>query len=62
MLWRRGERLRAWAVYEDLGGGWELAELVPAVTTELSLGAGRWAVSAVARTGAESRGTVVDVP
>ncbi|HET6584385.1 MAG TPA: family 10 glycosylhydrolase, partial [Nannocystaceae bacterium] len=56
------QRLRAWVVYEDLGAGWELGELVPATTTEVSLGTGRWAVSAVARTGAESLGTVVEVP
>jgi uncharacterized lipoprotein YddW (UPF0748 family) len=56
------QRLRAWAIYEDLGAGWELAELVPATTTSVPLGSGRWAVSAVARTGAESLGTVVDVP
>jgi uncharacterized lipoprotein YddW (UPF0748 family) len=57
-----GRRLRAWVVYEDLGAGWELAEIVPATTTSVALGTGRWAVSAVARTGAESLGTVVDIP
>jgi len=55
------ERLRAWVVYEDLGAGWELAEIVPATSPSLALSTGRWAVSAVARTGAESLGVVVEV-
>lgn len=53
--------LRAWAVYEERDGAWTLAQLAPAAEGLLALPPGRYAVSAVARDGVESRGAVVEI-
>ena len=53
--------LRAWAVYREVDGGFELDELVPAAATSLPLEPGVWAISAASRTGVESRGVRVEI-
>lgn len=50
------EALRFWAVYEERGSAFELHRLVPAGVAEFSLAAGRWAISAIDRSGLESLG------
>jgi uncharacterized lipoprotein YddW (UPF0748 family) len=54
--------LRAYAVYRDAGGSWELEEIHPGATTELTLGTGTWAISAADPAGYESMGVVVSLP
>jgi uncharacterized lipoprotein YddW (UPF0748 family) len=54
--------LRAWAVYRDSGASFVLDRIVPAAQTSVVLESGRWAVSAVARSDAESAGRVVEIP
>ena len=54
--------LRAWAIYGDDGaGGFALDRVVPATESSIALEPGRWAISAVARSGVESRGVLVVV-
>lgn len=53
---------RAFTVYRDQGGAWTLDRVLPAASAAPTLPAGRWAVAAVVRGGAESRGVVVDIP
>ncbi len=53
--------LRAWAVYREVDGAFELVEIIPAGTTSFALEAGVWAVSAAARTGVESPGVRVEL-
>lgn len=55
-----GGALRYWAAYRDTGAGWQLEVLAPASEARLLLPAGRWAISAIARDGLESRGVVVE--
>jgi uncharacterized lipoprotein YddW (UPF0748 family) len=58
--------LRFWAVYYEGAAGWELAQLVPAASSQFALPEGTWAISAIDRSGRESLGVVVqgqgDVP
>lgn len=59
-----GQRLRAWAVYADVGGDWQLDRIVPVEAgggDVIELGAGRWAISAVAWHNGESQGVVVEI-
>jgi len=54
--------LRAWAVYREVSGAWQLDRLVPAATGMVDVtAAGRYAVSAANRYGDEGRGVVVTV-
>jgi uncharacterized lipoprotein YddW (UPF0748 family) len=54
--------LRAWAVYRDVSGRWELDQVVPAAQTSATVTmAGAYAVSAVNRYGDESLGAVAAV-
>ncbi len=55
-----GGSLRYWAAYRDTDEGWRLEVLAPASRARLPLPAGRWAISAIARNGLESRGVVVE--
>ena len=60
-----GQRVRAWVVYADQGGAWQLDHIVPASSEgvdALELGTGRWAISAAAWHNVESPGVVVEVP
>ncbi len=54
--------LRAWVVYEDVGEGFSLVDVVPADTETLELTPGVWAISAAARSSVESRGVLVEIP
>jgi uncharacterized lipoprotein YddW (UPF0748 family) len=54
--------LRAWAVYREVSGAWQLDRLVPAATAMADVtAAGRYAVSAANRYGDEGRGSIVTV-
>lgn len=54
--------LRAFGLYRDDGaGGFALDRLLVGDSTEVTVEAGRWAVSAVDRAGVESRGVLVEV-
>lgn len=58
----RANELRAWVVYRETSGAWQLEQIVPAATATTTVAAtGRYAVSAVNRFGDESRGSVVTV-
>lgn len=50
------DALAAFALYGPADGGWRLQQIVPADAAIIAVGAGRWAVSALRRGGAESRG------
>ena len=53
--------LRYWAAYRDEGGSWQLEVLAPATTNRITLWRGRWALSAIDRSGLESAGVVIDI-
>lgn len=57
------QRLRAWAVYTDEGGSWALDRIVPVGAGEgpITLGPGRWAITAVAWHNVESPGVLVEL-
>ncbi len=57
-----GVPLRAWTVYKDVQGRWELDRIVPGEQKSFELPAGRWAVAAATRSGNESQGVVVSLP
>ncbi|MCA9492992.1 MAG: family 10 glycosylhydrolase, partial [Myxococcales bacterium] len=50
---------RAFVLYQDRGHGYEAERILGPDTRDLNLSAGRWALSVVDRTGAESEGAVV---
>lgn len=52
--------IRSWAIYRQSGDEWIIDQLVPAETTSLSLPDGTWAISAIDRSGLESRGVLVE--
>lgn len=52
--------VRSWAVYRQTGDDWVLDQLVPAATTTFALPGGTWAISAIDRSGLESRGVMVE--
>ncbi len=54
--------LRSWVVYEDVGEGYVLVDVVPAQTSTWQLSPGSWAISAAGRSSVESRGVRVEVP
>lgn len=55
------QRLRAFVVYADQGGGsWTIDRIVPATTTQFELPVGRWAISAAGWHNVESLGVVVE--
>ncbi|AKF10234.1 Putative glycoside hydrolase [Sandaracinus amylolyticus] len=54
--------IRGYAVYRDVDGSFEIDRWIPAGSPATSLGRGRWAISAIARGGAESQGVEVLVP
>ncbi|UJR86352.1 glycoside hydrolase family 10 protein [Sandaracinus amylolyticus] len=54
--------IRGYAVYRDVAGSFEIDRWVPSSAPSTSLGRGRWAISAIARGGAESQGVEVLVP
>lgn len=53
--------LRAFVLYEHTSAGWEVRQILGRDSHTLGLGPGTWAVSAVSRTGAESKGVEVHV-
>jgi uncharacterized lipoprotein YddW (UPF0748 family) len=53
--------LRAWSVYRQTGAAYELDRIVPATTLSFALDPGSWAIAAVARSDAESRGRLVTI-
>lgn len=56
------QRLRAFVVYaDDGGGGWTIDRIVPASTLQFELGPGRWAISAAGWHNVESLGVVVEI-
>jgi len=58
----QARELRAWVVYREAGGAWQLDRVVPAATASVDVtAAGRYAVSAANRFGDEGRGAVVTV-
>lgn len=60
-----GASARSFAIYDTSGASPALVDLVPARAsggTDVTLEAGRWAISVVDRHGLESRGVPVDVP
>lgn len=58
----RRERLRAFVIYAENEGAYEVERIVGTDTLQVTLPSGRWAISAADRWGAESQGRVVDVP
>ena len=54
--------LRAYAVYRQTKGVYEVSTLLPGPTAAMPYASGRWAVSAIDRSGVESPGVVVDLP
>lgn len=57
------QRLRAYVVYAEVDGGWEIDRVVPAeASLSIALDSGRWAISAAGVHDVESLGVAVDVP
>ncbi len=56
------ERLRTFVLYRADGASWQVDRLLPPGTRALDLEPGTWALSAVARSGVESRGLRVELP
>lgn len=54
--------VRAWVVYRDVAGAFEIDRIVPAATTSIELGSGRFAISAADLRSVESAGVVVELP
>jgi hypothetical protein len=53
--------LRAWVLYRDTGGTFELDRIVPVAQGDtIALEPGRWAITAAAKTEVESLGVVVE--
>lgn len=55
------EAVRAWVVYEEIDGAFELSQIVPASFSELELASGTWAISAADRANVESLGVRLSV-
>lgn len=53
--------LRAWVIYRNTEGRWDIHRIVPASERSLELPAGQWAITAASRHGVESQGVVVRV-
>jgi len=58
----RAAALRSWVVYRAEGAGWTVREVVPAERGMVTVGAGRWAVTAADRDAVESAPVMVTVP
>jgi uncharacterized lipoprotein YddW (UPF0748 family) len=55
------DALRAWVVYREREGRFEIDRLVPASRDRLELAPGRWAISAAGLHGVESAGRVIEL-
>ncbi|PRQ03729.1 hypothetical protein ENSA5_12790 [Enhygromyxa salina] len=57
------QRLRAWVVYADEGGAWQLDRIIPAdpLGDLVELGPGRWAITAVGWHNVESQGVLIEL-
>ncbi len=53
--------LRAWTVYKQEGDQWKLDRILPGDRNEVELPAGKWAIAAATKHGAESQGVTVTV-
>ncbi|MCB9745823.1 MAG: family 10 glycosylhydrolase [Alphaproteobacteria bacterium] len=56
-----GQPVRAWGVYQERDGAWEIARIVPGTEASIELSAGRWAISAIGLGGVESAGVLVEL-